>query len=74
MYRQQIEDILNDLQGACDMYKFLFEEFEQIDTLKLSNYINIQICLLSEIEQKIKARQYKTGAPKPTYITNYDQK
>lgn len=56
MYRRQIKNALNDIIGAAEMYLFLFDEFGQIDTQKLSDHIADQLGKLYLIETKIKTR------------------
>ena len=62
MYRRQINNALNDIIGAAEMYKFLYDEFEQIDTQKFSDYLADQLGKLYLIETKIKTRQVNPDA------------
>jgi hypothetical protein len=57
MYRRQINNAIDDIIGAADMYKFLFDEFGQLDTQKLSDHIADALGKLYQIELKIKTRQ-----------------
>jgi len=66
MYRRKINNTINDIIGAAEMYKFLYDEFNQVDTLKFYEYINSKISILVDIELKIKSRRYNTDATKPT--------
>jgi hypothetical protein len=66
MYRRKINNTCNDIIGAAEMYKFLYDEFNQVDTLKFYEYINSKIAILVDIEFKIKSRRYNTDAIKPT--------
>ena len=62
MYRRQINNALDDIIGAADMYKFLYDEFGQIDTQKLSDHIADALGKLYKIELKIKTRPDKPSA------------
>lgn len=67
MYRRQINNALNDIIGAAEMYRFLYDEFEQLDTQKFSDYLAEQLGKLYLIETKIKTRQ---ESPARTHINN----
>jgi hypothetical protein len=56
MYRRQINNALDDIIGAADIYKFLYDEFGQLDTQKLSDHIADALGKLYQIELKIKTR------------------
>jgi uncharacterized protein YjgD (DUF1641 family) len=62
MYRRQINNALDDIIGAADMYKFLYDEFNQLDTQKLSDHLADALGKLYQIEVKIKTRPVKPGA------------
>jgi len=66
MYRRQINDALEDINGAVEIYRFLYDEFNQVDTQKLSDHIADALGVLYQIELKIKARRVKPDAP-PTH-------
>ena len=68
MYIRQINNALNDIIGAADMYKFLFDEFGQLDTQKLSDHIADALGKLYQIELKIKTRPEDPNAS--THIIN----
>lgn len=68
MYRRQINNALDDIIGAADMYKFLFDEFGQLDTQKLSDHIADALGKLYQIELKIKTRPEDPNAL--THIIN----
>jgi hypothetical protein len=71
MYRRQINNALDDIIGAAEMYKFLYDEFGQLDTQKLSDHIGDALGKLYQIELKIKTRPNKPDAStlKNTNIT-----
>jgi hypothetical protein len=73
MYTRQIRTALNDIIGAAEMFKFLYDEFGQIDTQKFSNYLAEQIGILYQIEQKIKTRQEIPGASIQTTMKPTDE-
>jgi hypothetical protein len=62
MYRRQINNALDDIIGSAEMYKFLYDEFGQLDTQKLSDHIEDALGKLYKIELKIKTRPDNTGA------------
>jgi hypothetical protein len=62
MYRRQINNALDDIIGAAEMYKFLYDEFGQLDTQKLSDHIADALGKLYQIELKIKTRPDNSGA------------
>jgi hypothetical protein len=71
MYRRKINNALDDIIGAAEMYKFLYDEFGQLDTQKLSDHIGDALGKLYQIEIKIKTRPDNPGAStlKNTNIT-----
>lgn len=68
MYRRQINNALDDIIGAADIYKFLYDEFGQLDTQKLSDHISDALGKLYQIEIKIKTRPENPDAS--THIIN----
>jgi len=68
MYRRQINNAIDDIIGAADMYKFLYDEFGQLNTQKLSDHIADALGKLYKIELKIKTRSEDPNAS--THIIN----
>lgn len=68
MYRRRINNALEDINNAVEIYRFLYDEFNQVDTQKLSDHIADALGKLYQIELKIKTRPEKPSAP--THINN----